>query len=179
MYLQRRKKERFRMCEFEISLITKRKIDDVEDMLAPEVVSAIKRDLPATALAVVKDGNVIGALGGEIDEYTFFIVSIYVLPEMRRQGAGTALIKKLSELCSSEELMVRAEYTPVDSDGDTIAPFLRAMDFRREDKNYAVCSVERLEHFIIDERSLPPGTSEIMSFMEAGEDHAQFKYHTR
>ncbi len=56
-----------------------KRVQDVAGMLSPEVVSAIKKDLPVTALAVVKDGTVVGALGGEIDTDTFYIVSIFVL----------------------------------------------------------------------------------------------------
>ncbi|MBQ7261694.1 MAG: hypothetical protein IJR19_10085 [Lachnospiraceae bacterium] len=79
------------MSEYMISQITEKRIDDTAGMLAEEVVSAIKKGLPATAL-----------------------------------------IKKLFELLDEAELMVRAEYTPLDAEGRTIAPFLTAMGFRQE-----------------------------------------------
>ena len=50
------------MSEFRISQITKKKIYSVKGMLAPEIVSAVEKDLPVTALAVVEDDTVIGAL---------------------------------------------------------------------------------------------------------------------
>ena len=77
------------MGEYSITQITEKKIDDVSGMLAPEVVSAIKKGLPATALAVVEDGTVVGALGGAVDTDTFEIISIYVAHDSRRAGAGT------------------------------------------------------------------------------------------
>lgn len=154
------------MGNFTISMITEKGIDSVAGMLAPEVVSAVKKGLPATALAVVEDDTAIGALGGAIDRDTFEIVSIYVTPEHRRRGAGRALMKKLFELADAEDLMVRAEYTPIDSDGKTLEPFFKAMDFLQEDLALPVYYVDELKNFTLDSRSLPGSRSEILTFDE-------------
>ena len=154
------------MGSFTISMITEKGIDSVAGMLAPEIVSAVKKGLPATALAVVEDDTAIGALGGAIDRDTFEIVSIYVTPEHRRRGAGTALMKELFELADAEDLMVRAEYTPVDSDGRTLEPFFKAMDFLQEDLALPVYYVDELRNFTLDSRSLPGSRSEILTFEE-------------
>ena len=154
------------MGSFTISMITEKGIDSVAGMLAPEIVSAVKKGLPATALAVVEDDTAIGALGGAIDRDTFEIVSIYVTPEHRRRGAGTALMKKLFELADAEDLMVRAEYTPVDSEGRTLEPFFRALDFLQEDMALPVYYVDELRNFTLDSRSLPGSRSEILTFEE-------------
>ena len=154
------------MGSFTISMITEKGIDSVAGMLAPEIVSAVKKGLPVTALAVVEDDTAIGALGGAIDRDTFEIVSIYVTPEHRRKGAGTALMKELFELADAEDLMVRAEYTPVDSDGRTLEPFFKAMDFLQEDLALPVYYVDELRNFTLDSRSLPGSRSEILTFEE-------------
>lgn len=157
------------MRDYKICQITKDRIEEVEDMLAPEIVALIKRDLPVTALAVVLDEKIVGALGGLIDTDTFIIVSMYVLPEDRRKGAGTALMKKLFELADAEDLMVRAEYTAIDSE-DTIAPFLTSMDFEETDDTFPISIVNPIEDFLLDAKSLPLGMAEIMTFAEAGDD---------
>ena len=154
------------MGSFTISMITEKGIDSVAGMLAPEIAAAVKKGLPVTALAVVEDDTAIGALGGAIDGDTFEIVSIYVTPEHRRRGAGTALMKKLFELADAEDLMVRAEYTPVDSDGRTLEPFFKAMDFLQEDLALPVYYVDELRNFTLDSRSLPGSRSEILTFEE-------------
>ena len=155
------------MSEFKVTQLTEKKIDSIAHMLAPEIVSAVKRGLPVTALAVVEDDTAVGALGGAIDGDTFEIVSIYVSPDRRRKGAGTALMKTLFELADAEDLMVRAEYTPMDSEGRTIEPFLTAMDFMKEKIIFPVYSSEILENFNIDSKSLPGSMTEIFSFAEA------------
>ena len=154
------------MGSFTISMITEKGIDSVAGMLAPEIAAAVKKGLPVTALAVVEDDTAIGALGGAIDRDTFEIVSIYVTPEHRRKGAGTALMKELFELADAEDLMVRAEYTPVDSEGRTLEPFFRALDFLQEDLALPVYYVDELRNFTLDSRSLPGSRSEILTFEE-------------
>ena len=143
------------MSEFRISQITKKKIDSVKGMLAPEIVSAVEKDLPVTALAVVEDDTVIGALGGAADNDCFEIVSVYVVPDKRRRGAGTALLEKVFELADAEELMVRAEYTPMDSEGKTIEPFLTAMDFMKERIIFPLYQADTIDNISWDSASLP------------------------
>ena len=82
------------MGEYHISRITDKGVDSISSMLAPEIVSAIKDDLPVTALAVVDGDIAVGALGGIVSQNSFEIISIYVAPQDRRKGAGTALMKK-------------------------------------------------------------------------------------
>ena len=157
------------MSEYIISQITEKRIDDTAGMLAEEVVSAIKKGLPATALAVVEDETVVGALGGAVCGDTFEIISIYVTPECRRRGAGTALIKKLFELLDEAELMVRAEYTPLDAEGRTIAPFLTAMGFRQEKLIFPIYCFQTAKKIRFDSRALPGSMAQVLSFAEAPE----------
>ena len=62
--------------------------------------------------------------------------------------------------------MVRAEYTPVDSEGRTLEPFFRALDFLQEDLALPVYYVDELRNFALDSRSLPGSRSEILTFEE-------------
>lgn len=155
------------MSGFRVTQITEKKIDSIAHMLAPEIVSAVKKGLPATALAVVEDDTAVGALGGAVDENTFEIVSIYVSPDSRRKGAGTALMKTLFELADAEDLTVRAEYTPMDPEGRTIEPFLIALGFIKEKIYFPVYSSEILENFKLDSKSLPGTMAEIITFADA------------
>ena len=155
------------MSDYRISRITKNKVDSIQDMLAPEVVDAIKNDLPATALAVVDGDEAVGALSGAVDGDTFEIVSLYVAPEKRRKGAATALMKKLFSFLDEEKLSVRAEYTPADNEAKTLKPFFRSLDFTREEMTFPVYCLINADQFNVDYRSLPGSMSSIESFSEA------------
>ena len=120
------------MSEYRISFITKKGVDSIASMLAPEIVSAIKEDLPVTALAAVDEGVAVGAMGGVVNGNAFELISVFVAPEDRRKGAGTALMKALFKLCEAEELEIRAEYTPIDEEGRTLEPFFESLGFRQE-----------------------------------------------
>ena len=157
------------MGEYSITQITEKRIDEVSGMLAQEVVSAIKKGLPATALAVVEDKTVVGALGGVVDTDTFEIISVYVTPGSRRAGAGTALVSKLFELADEAELMVRAEYTPIDAEGRTIAPFLKAMGFSQEKLIFPIYCFQTAKKIRFDSRTLPGSMARVMTFEQAGE----------
>ncbi len=76
-------------------------------------------------------------------------------------------MKTLFELADEEDLIVRAEYTPVDSEGRTIEPFLTALDFIKEKIYFPAYSSEILENIKLDSKSLPGSKAMIMSFDEA------------
>ncbi|MCR5404877.1 MAG: GNAT family N-acetyltransferase [Butyrivibrio sp.] len=158
------------MSEYVISQISKESIDAFEGILSPELVYELKHDMPVTALAVAYEGSVVGALSGIIDTDAFIIVSIFVIPEMRRMGAGTALLKRLFELCDSEDLVLRAEYTPIGSEGRTLRPFFTAMGFRQTKAAFTTYCIDSLKSVNVDSRSLPGSRSEIMTFEDAGEE---------
>ncbi len=158
------------MSGFIISQITKNGIGSIKGMLAPEVAEAIEKDLPATALAVVEDDTAIGALGGAVNGDTFEVVSVYVEPGSRRKGAGTALMKEIFSLAEAENLSVRVEYTPINSEGKTLKPFFTAMGFMQEEVIFPVYCIDSLENFKLDPRSLSGSMAEIFSFREAPEN---------
>ena len=102
-----------------------------------EVFDALKKGLPLTAFVAVKDSEAIGAVAGAIDGYIFEIWSIYVDPEYRRQGAGTALINALEELLESVTedktavagMPIRVRYTSLTEDNRALRPFFLKLGF--------------------------------------------------
>ncbi len=149
------------MSEYHISRITKKGADSAASMLAPEIVSAIKDDLPVTAFAAVNDGVAVGALGGVVNRNAFEIISVYVAPQDRRKGAGTALMKALFQLCEDMELEVRAEYTPVDEEGRTLEPFFDFLGFRQESVMFPAYSAYESGNMNFDPKKLRGSMSEI------------------
>ena len=155
------------MSEYHISRITKKGVDSIASMLVPEIVSAIKDDMPVTAFAVVDDKVAVGALGGVVDRNAFEIISIFVAPQDRRKGAGTALMEALFKLCEGEELEVRAEYTPLDEEGRTLEPFFEAMGLGQESVTFPTYCVNDLSNVGIDSRSLTGSMSDIIALSDA------------
>ena len=54
----------------------KKGVDNIASMLAPEIVTAIKENLPVMAFAVVDESVAVGTLGGVPDGNSFEIISI-------------------------------------------------------------------------------------------------------
>ena len=157
------------MGEFQILRIEKERAEALSGMLAKEAVSALEKDLPVTALAVVKGNAVIGALAGAVDGDFFDVISVYVDSEHRRKGAGTALMSKLFEFLDEMNLMARVEYAPVSDEADTLAPFLLSLGFDEDEVIYPTYFIEPLKDFDIDPDSVGGSGSKIISFSEAGE----------
>ncbi|MBQ9442780.1 MAG: GNAT family N-acetyltransferase [Lachnospiraceae bacterium] len=67
--------------------------EDISGYLRPEVETVLKKGLPVTAYAAACDGTIAGAIAGAIDNEVFEIWSLYVDPEYRRRGVGSALIQ--------------------------------------------------------------------------------------
>ena len=65
--------------------------------------------------------------------------------------------------------MVRAEYTPLDAEGRTIAPFLTAMGFRQEKLIFPIYCFQTAKKFRFDSRALPGSMAQVLSFAEAPE----------
>ncbi len=125
------------MSEIQTYPIGKDEAEKASPFLSQEAEKALLKGLPVTALAAVLDGNAIGALAGAIDGYVFEIWSIYVDPEHRRKGAGRALIGALEKLLEGSEgvmttaagMPIRARYTAVSKDNETLLPFFLGMGF--------------------------------------------------
>ena len=68
---------------------------------AAERISSILGNYRALGIAAVRDGRIIGAALGFTDPYAdedfFFVSELFVIPEMKRQGIGKALLGRLEE----------------------------------------------------------------------------------
>ncbi|MBQ8970253.1 MAG: GNAT family N-acetyltransferase [Lachnospiraceae bacterium] len=155
------------MSEFKILPVTAEHVDDVAGMLSEEAVTALRLELPVTAFAVAEGNTVIGALSGAADGDFFEISSLYVSPDFRRRGAGTALMKTLFSLLSEPELMVRIEYAPQGDDTETLEPFLISLDFNRDTVSYPPYFTETLRKVKIDTAKLRGSREKLLSFAEA------------
>ncbi|MCR5746112.1 MAG: GNAT family N-acetyltransferase [Lachnospiraceae bacterium] len=140
------------MSEYSIMHLTREHTHEMTGMLPEEVLRAIRNELPVTALLAVKDKTVIGALSGVVCGDYFDIYSIHIAQEYRRQGAGTAIMKRLFEVLEKEDLMVRAEYSskPLydgDRGADALESFFIALGFSKEEERIAPYISEPLKAF--------------------------------
>lgn len=117
------------MSEIKICAIRDDEAEKAAPILMPEIAEALGKGLPVTAFVAVEDEAAVGALAGLINGAIFDIFSIYVEPEKRRQGVGSALIAKLEELLYEEDAAIRVRYTVDDDDSETLLPFFDAMGF--------------------------------------------------
>ncbi len=107
-------------------------VEKTTGLLTPEAEAAVKKKLPVTLILAALDNKAAGALAGAIDKGIFVIESLYVAPEYRRQGVGTALINKLREILLEDDMMIRAEYTKQNEDDELLSVFLRRTGFKPE-----------------------------------------------
>lgn len=119
----------------EIGYIDSAQMQFFSNLLLPQTVEAIQNGEPITALGIVKDSIACGAIAGYITEGKFRIVSFYVAPEFRRQGGGRMLLEGIRKLLEDEVMVsgVEIRYTVTQSEHETMASFLLAMQFEKED----------------------------------------------
>ncbi len=104
----------------------------LKSLIIPEIIEAIKKKLPVTALVAVENGKAVGAIGGAADGSVFRLMSIFVSREYRNQGIGKALISKLERIVEPTGLMIRAEYTREHSDHYTLQKFFSQCGYRED-----------------------------------------------
>ena len=128
------------MSEVKIYPVGQEDAEKVEAYLTKETAELLARGLPLTAFVAVLDGEAVGALAGAVDGYVFEIWSLYVVPEYRRKGAGTALVGALEKLLESagEDMTgvagmpIRARYTSMSEDNKTLRPFFLKLGFMED-----------------------------------------------
>ena len=62
--------------DVDIYRISPKQADTLEGFMSADAINAIREGLPVTAFAAVKDGIIVGALVGVIDEECFVLDSI-------------------------------------------------------------------------------------------------------
>ena len=155
------------MSEIKIyPVISKEEVERAQSLLSEQVTEALSKGLPATALVAVEDELAIGALAGAIDGEVFEIVSLYVVPEKRRQGAATALVEKLIEILDDEDIAIRAQYTVENEDNSALMPFFQSMGFFNDRISYPTYYIGYLDDIKIDYRNARKIDGKIVSFSE-------------
>ena len=166
-------KEKDKVDDIRICAITNDMAEKAYGLILPEVLEALKEGLPVTAFAAVIDDIAVGALAGATDGGVFDIASIYVMPEYRRRGIGSALVEWLKELLDFEDegrICIRAEYTMIEEDNKTLYPFFLALDFTEDNTDLPMYYCGLLGDISSDDISLSRvrKDSKIISFAEAG-----------
>jgi len=96
------------------------------DFIIDETLELIDNKEPVTVLGAKYENIACGALAGYFDEDYFLITSIYVAPDYRLLGVGSALVSRLIGLIP-DETPVKVEF-PITED-DTPAGFFNELDF--------------------------------------------------
>lgn len=155
------------MSEIKIyPIISDEEVKKAASLLDDAVLAAFKKSLPVTALVAVEDETAVGAVAGAIDGEVFEIVSLYVVPEKRRIGAGRALIEKLTELIDDDNIPIRAQYTLENEDNAALLPFFKAMGFFNDRISYPAYYIGFLEDIKVNYRNTKRIDGKIASFSE-------------
>ena len=119
----------------EVGYINAEQMQYFTNLLLPQMVEAIEHEEPVIALGIVKDSIACGAMAGYLTEGSFRIISLYVAPEYRHQGGGRMLIESITKLLADEVMVhgVEIQYTVTQEEHETLAPFLEAMKFAKEE----------------------------------------------
>lgn len=119
----------------ELGYINSEQMQYFKNLLLPQTVEAIENGEPITALGIVKDSIACGAVAGFLTGGEFHIDSLYVAPGYRRQGGGRMLLEGIVKLLEEDDMINGVEiwYTVTKEEHKTIAPFLEAMNFEKEE----------------------------------------------
>lgn len=139
-------------------------------LLMPELIDAIKKDLPVTALVAVENGRAVGAIGGAADDEIFRILSIFVHQNYRNRGIGKALVGEIENIVESTGMLIRAEYTRERSDHESLKHFFSRCGYREDIRpipGYYIGYVSNLVDS--SDRAILPELCRILPFSEVSE----------
>lgn len=157
------------MKDIKIFSISGKQAEKAAPLLRPEVAEALKKGLPVTAFVAVDGERAVGAVAGIIDGEVFEISSLFIEKDFRRQGVGSALVKKLEELLDESDMMIRARYTVHNEDNETLNPFFKRQGFTENPLSYPKFYMGDLGDVKIDNRFAPKKSLGIFSFTEVQE----------
>ena len=118
-------------------------------LLLPDVVEAIERGEPITAIGIAQGDVACGALAGYVENGCFQVISLYVAPDYRRLGGARLMVSQLEELLMEESDIWSMEisFTAIEPDNETMMPFLASMGFLAEEdqgRNIYTFTLEQL-----------------------------------
>ncbi|MCD8325687.1 MAG: GNAT family N-acetyltransferase [Lachnospiraceae bacterium] len=119
-------------------------------LLLPEAADALAAGEPLTALGLIQEEDelAVGAVAGYlIEENTSQIISLYVAPDYRRQGAGRLLMETLTGLLDEIQTGIRIDFTVTRKEHEDLEAFLKALGFQDDtnnDENIYLASLESL-----------------------------------
>ena len=111
--------------------VAEHQIETVKNLFPEDVIEALRRHLPVTALMAVWDDRAVGGLSGVIFGNEFLIGSVYVAPSYRGRGVGSALIRHLYLLLAKAgmDIAIRADLTVLNREEAGLIPFFRSLGF--------------------------------------------------
>lgn len=109
--------------------VDKNNIDDFGFLFNDDAVMGIKAEVN-DGFVIKKDDRHVGGLYGEFtapNEFT--IISIYVLPEFRRQGVGSFMLQTLYDVIDAASVSVTAHFVAIGEDGKAMAEFFESSEY--------------------------------------------------
>ena len=129
----------------EICLIGKENCKAFAPVMTKNVYDALFKGYPLLALGLVDDDTAIGAVAGYEKNERFYVQSLFVQKDKRRQGGGSMLLQALSDILDEEADdgngddengivdAIRISFTITDEESETLEQFLTAQGFIYED----------------------------------------------
>ncbi len=115
--------------------ITTENLKWFEPLLTEQAVRLIKEGAPVYAVGAAEDrtDTACGAIAGYVQGGVFFVISLFVSPEYRRQGYGNLLIGDLVEICRENGMGISVSYGESGGETEALREFLEYWRFRREE----------------------------------------------
>ncbi|MCR4591169.1 MAG: GNAT family N-acetyltransferase [Lachnospiraceae bacterium] len=156
------------MKDYKILAAGKEQADIVAPFIGAGAADALKEGIPLTVLAAVDGSSVTGVLAGMMDGQEFIIDSVFVDPEKRRTGAGTALMEKLDSLFPEGNIAIRAEFNIENEDNGILEQFLTKTGFEEEEADYPIYYLGFVDD-LISENIKKADNTDVRGFSEAGD----------
>lgn len=113
----------------EVYAIDEENIDDFGFLFNDDAIRSIKSGI-GVAFVVEKDERYVGGLCGKfVSPGDYRILSIYVLPEYRRQGVGSFMMETLSNVLPDKDMVLSIKFVAIGEDRNTLNAFFEETGF--------------------------------------------------
>lgn len=145
----------------ELGYISTQELPVFRTLLLPNVVEAMERGEPVTAIGLIEDGIACGAAAGYPQSGRFQIVSFYVTPDYQRRGGGRMMMDYLLSLVTGFPGVSGLEisFTKTNPAHDALEPFLTEMGFvlsGGKDENIYLTSLGQVAQSLFFAVKTPP-----------------------